>query len=233
MGRHITRCVAAVLLSAALAMLISGCAGSEARKVVVETSAKPAPATPGVTTAPTPTSTPDGGDKKSCWYGWWRMYSTSGDWSRMYGYWWDCCATLTETSDGEYTLWLWDEDIPKETGLVELKVRGSGGELECAGGRFMDTKLAEGGCNITIRDSDGGRLLTLSGKYKEDNGSFKYYFQLRQWGDSWDGSDKDETPYYLESWYRPLIEAGKPMPDSIGSKKAASSQNNTQNSKSQ
>ena len=28
------------------------------------------------------------------WYGWWRMYGTSGEWAQMDGCWWDCCAEI-------------------------------------------------------------------------------------------------------------------------------------------
>ena len=38
---------------------------------------------------------------------------------------------------------------------------------------------------------------------------------LRPWGSRWPGSE-DEKPYYYESWYLPLIEAGEAMPDKIG-----------------
>ena len=32
------------------------------------------------------------------WYGWWRMYGTSGDWAQMDGCWWDCCTSTVRSS---------------------------------------------------------------------------------------------------------------------------------------
>ena len=32
------------------------------------------------------------------WYGWWRMYGTSGEWAQMDGCWWDCCAEIKKHS---------------------------------------------------------------------------------------------------------------------------------------
>lgn len=55
------------------------------------------------------------------WYGWWRMYGTSGEWAQMDGCWWDCCAEIKN-----WRILLWDEDLPKDNYLAkaELSTRG-------------------------------------------------------------------------------------------------------------
>ena len=45
---------------------------------------------------------------------------------------------------------------------------------------------------------------------------FTYDIFLRPWGTSWDDAKAEDLPYYYHDWYLPLIEAGEPMPDSIG-----------------
>lgn len=149
------------------------------------------------------------------WYGWWKMYNTSGDWKDMHGYWWDCCMELTQSGDGA-TFLIWDEDLNKENYLAKLNVKFKNGTPYCTGGEMMDITLSEGECKISLgTDSeDGETMITLSGTYKgEHKGKFDYIMYLKPWGAKWHG---DELPYYYEQWYLPLVEAGKSMPDEIG-----------------
>ena len=62
------------------------------------------------------------------WYGWWRMYGTSGEWAQMDGCWWDCCA---EIKNGR--ILLWDEDLPKDNYLAKAELSTRGGEHKQSG----------------------------------------------------------------------------------------------------
>ena len=185
-------------------LLLSGCRGkSETVKTVVimEDTAESGPAAKSGTT------------DEGCWYGWWRMYDTSGDWARMHGYWWDCCAQLCD--DG--SLLIWDEDLPKSNYLAKLYFTSDGDSFTVTGGSFMDKEVTSGDLSMTVTEDKSGRLMTVSGRYTAENskGGFRFEIFMRPWGSIWQ-CDEDELPYYYTDWYLPLIEAGKTMPDSIG-----------------
>ena len=148
------------------------------------------------------------------WYGWWRMYGTSGDWAQMDGCWWDCCAEIEDRR-----MLLWDEDLPRDNFLAEAELSTRGGDIRCLGGSFLDRKLKSGSWDITLSEDSCGTLMTVSGKYDAvRDGSFSYEIFLRPWGSKWPEDDKDKLPYYYKDWYLPLIEAGRDMPDIIGGK---------------
>ena len=44
-------------------------------------------------------------------------------------------------------------------------------------------------------------------------------------GLKWDDTEEDRLPNYYDDWYLPLIDAGKPMPDSIGADASADDAN--------
>lgn len=149
------------------------------------------------------------------WYGWWKMDHCSGDWAKMYGYYWDCCAELGGEGDA-LRLLLWDEDLPRETRLAEADLSEAEGALRCTGGSFLDRELGGDDWKITRSEDECGTLLTIEGQYTAvGKGGFHYLIYLRPWGSRWPGSE-DEKPYYYETWYLPLIEAETPMPDTIG-----------------
>lgn len=153
--------------------------------------------------------------KASDWYGWWRMFNTSGDWAHMYGYYWDCCAEIRKEDDS-LRLQLWDEDISKYIGLSSARIRESGGALQCAVGAFLDREIGPEDWRITRTQDECGVLLHIEGSYEAvGKGGFQYEIFLRPWGSRWPGS-KDEKPHYYENWYLPLIDAGVRMPDEIG-----------------
>ena len=153
-------------------------------------------------------------DIKGDWYGWWRMYDTSGDWAHMYGYWWDCCA---EVKDGR--MLLWDEDLPTDNFLAEAELSIRSSDIRCESGSILDRELKSGSWDITLSEDSCGTLMTVSGKYDAvRDGSFSYEIFLRPWGSKWPEDDEDKLPYYYKDWYLPLIEAGRDMPDIIGGK---------------
>jgi len=213
------RTAAFCLLIALLAGALTGCAGgkTEETKTVIHAAAKARE--DGQSTAPTETGETEQIDALTGdWYGWWKMVNTSGDWAQMDGYWWDCCAEAAE--DGPTVrLLLWDEDLPKETLLAVLSIRsGNDGALNCTGGELLSAVMEKDGCTIELRQDGGEKFLTITGHYDATvkTGSFDYSIYLRPWGQRWEDAEDDELPYYYESWYLPLIEDGKEMPDEIG-----------------
>lgn len=147
------------------------------------------------------------------WYGWWHITHTTGDWAKMYGYFWDCCAEIKENG----ALLLWDESLPKDNPLAETTLLTDGEGFRCVGGSMLDAAREPESWELTLTEDNGGRLLTIRGHYDAEmsEGGFSYEIFLRPWGDLWPGG-ANEVPYYYEDWYLPLIRAGSAMPDTIG-----------------
>ena len=213
MARTMERCVCGLLL----ALTLCGCGKAKTDKTVVILQETAAPATASETPAPASKA-----ERKAAastlpkaWYGWWKMDHTSGDWAKMYGYYWDCCAEIDER-DGVTDLLLWDEDMPKGDCLAFAQLEEKSGALRCTSGSFLDMALTENDWTVTRNQDADGLLWTIEGAYKAvGRGGFHYVIYLRPWGSRWPGSE-DEKPYAYESWYLPLIEAGKAMPETIG-----------------
>ncbi len=107
-------------------------------------------------TAPTPVPAAEAAVSDGDWYGWWKMDHCKGDWAHMYGYYWDCCAVLSE-ADGVLKLLLWDEDMPRDNCLSEARLSRDGGALRCAGGGRQLSR--PGAQSLRLDDHrEGGRL---------------------------------------------------------------------------
>lgn len=199
------------ILIALTLLLLCGCGkGSAPDKTVVILD---------LAATPTPTAEAEAApaDTGKDWYGWWKMDHCKGDWSHMYGYYWDCCAVITD-ADGGLDLQIWDEDLSRDIGLAEAFLERSGGVLQCTDGRFLDRALGSADWKITESADACGRLISIEGEYQAvGKGGFHYLIYLRPWGSKWPGS-ADERPFYYESWYLPMIAADEAMPDVIGNK---------------
>ena len=144
------------------------------------------------------------------WYGYWYITDTEEKWRDLDGYSWDCCGELSSIGE-EYSLLLWDEDMPKDYYLAKIHFQHSDGGYYCSGGEFLDVNLARGAVTIKLEE-DSGALFRLSGSYSDDStGSFYYVVYLRPWGELWPSGQS--RPYFYESWYLPRIEAGEDPPD--------------------
>ena len=59
--------------------------------------------------------------------------------------------------------------------------------------------------------------MIISGDYENGVDAFTYYIVLRRWDTYWEiDMDEVDFPAHYYDWYVPLIDEGKPMPDSIG-----------------
>lgn len=168
------------------------------------------------------------------WYGWWMISSTTGDVADMDGSWWDTCAIIDISDDYSGTILIWDEDGSMNDPIGEVDVTlsadgvGEHGTLYSESGYFMDHELEHADWIIDpavdfsktwLVDSSADGIsdyIRMDGGVEADNGSYDYVIHLRKWGTTWDDITEDQRPYYYDSWYLPLINAGKSMPYKIG-----------------
>ena len=156
------------------------------------------------------------------WYGWWNVYGCWGAYEDLGSAWWDVCGTIDIGADGTGTVTLWDEDYTRAEPMVSASVSlnssgvGTHGTMMSEGGRFMDIALEHANWIIDPGLSEYTDMIYISGNYENGDDQFTYDMFLRPWGTSWDDAKAEDLPYYYHDWYLPLIEAGEPMPDSIG-----------------
>ena len=142
---------------------------------------------------------------------------------------------LLEADDGVSLGFLREESIPETTDPPAIEARSwygwwsvseSEGQMpetwyDCCGetgrrvrsvrGWFLLQELGEGAWTIDLDESP----LVLSGRHESVKERFDYQICLRPWGDDWSEAE-EHLPFRWRDWYLPRIEAGAPMPDSIG-----------------
>ena len=159
------------------------------------------------------------------WYGWWVATGGDGEYESWSNKWWDCCAVINIGRDYTGTVEIWDETEPRGDGVsfadVSLNEAGTGehGTLTSEGGWFLWAELAHADWIVDPGIMEYDDLIKIDGWYEDENGSFHYAMYLRPWGTIWDdvkADDPDSLPYAYESWYLPLVNAGKSMPDTLG-----------------
>lgn len=159
------------------------------------------------------------------WYGWWTVTGGDGAYENWSNQWWDCCANIDIGADYTGNVTLWDEDLPQNNAVSEATVTlnpagtGEQGTLFSESGYFLDSELLHADWIIDPGLADYDDLICIDGWYEDADGGFHYAMYLRPWGTRWDdiaADSPDSLPYYYESWYLPLIEAGRSMPDTLG-----------------
>ena len=156
------------------------------------------------------------------WYGWWVMTSCYGYYEDMEGEWWDVCGTIDIGEDGTGTVILWDEDYtesePMAAAAVSLSELGTGefGTLMSEDGWFTDITLEHADWIVDPGLAVYPDMVHIDGYYENGDDEFTYDIYLRPWGSYWDDVAEEQLPGLYDDWYLPLIEAGEPMPDSIG-----------------
>ena len=143
------------------------------------------------------------------WYGWWRIEGSVG---KLENTWYDLCARVQPQADGRLYLTLWDEDQSLTEPMGELMLRVDEGETaQAVDGYFWLAGPEEMAFTLT----DG--QLCAAGHCEGGGESFDYTLCLRRWGERW--NEDTERPYYYDDWYRPLIQAGREMPDAMDIRK--------------
>ena len=91
------------------------------------------------------------------------------------------------------------------------------GTIMSEGGYFTDMALEHADWIVDPGLVDFVDTIIISGDYENGADAFTYDIILRRWGTYWE-IDMDEAnfPAHYNDWYVPLIDEGKPMPDSIG-----------------
>lgn len=156
------------------------------------------------------------------WYGWWVMTGCYGYYEGMGSMSWDICGTIDIGDDYTGTVVLWDEDYTRNDPMVEASVTlneagtGEYGTLMSESGNFTDIPLEHADWIVDpgLVDFPPGMII-IDGYYENGDDEYYYEIHLLPWGSSWDDLGEDFIPYSYYDWYLPLVEAGKPMPDSI------------------
>ncbi len=158
------------------------------------------------------------------WYGYWHIENASGQSENLDGIYFDCFAKIdVKTAEsGEIILWDENSSFSEPVSAVELSFdftsSDSCGIARSLSGFLLNEKIAE---NSWIIDSDNEEFentISFSAHYSGDNGEFDYFIFLRPWGYTWDDAVNERNirlPYYYDSWYIPMINDKKQMPDKL------------------
>ena len=169
------------------------------------------------------------------WYGWWVVTDAGGSYLDE-GYVdqaWDVCAQINVNTDATGDIVIWDED-GDDVAWADVSFGSGGSDKGCmtsTQGKFYNYEIAKGEWSVDPTDSDCGGfpdLLCIRGRYSQpsdDSNWIDYYIFLRPWGTRWEDIESGDTsgmlypndmmPLNYSSWYLPLIEAGKAMPDNF------------------
>lgn len=147
------------------------------------------------------------------WYGWWVIdYGTDG-YAEFAGSWWDLCADVYIDEADFGTMTFWDEDGARDNPLGVVDVCIEDGIAVSDSGYFGAAAVGEEDWYIDPNAYGMENMLVIEGAYEDETGTFYYTAYLRPWGQDWE--DAEQKPYYYETWYLPLVEAEKAMPDRI------------------
>ena len=153
-------------------------------------------------------------DLPESFYGWWRISASEG---KMPETWIDLCAAFDAESN---VISFWDEDGSRQEpmGEIELyyKPYGDIPQYRSRRGYFWYTEEHDN--NFIIKENEQGAYTVTGGAVDSEGDIFSYEIYLRPWGDEWlweRENEPDKLPFYFESWYLPLKDAGEPMPDEI------------------
>lgn len=157
------------------------------------------------------------------WYGWWCITGGAGLYEdrEREDNWWDACARI-DTQKGSLTLWDQESSLSEPLSSMQAQLLTDGSAAGClmAGeGTFINMSAPKGYWLISPKGSLYKDMIRIHGRYDdpENPGSyFEYTLVLKPWGESWEDVEIAERPYGYESWYLPLIDQGKPMPDTMG-----------------
>lgn len=147
------------------------------------------------------------------WYGWWMIEEATGEYAEYAEMWWDLCATSEDYGEGGCIVF-WDEDDNSyDDPIGEMSFTHGETTFSSDYGWFWcDEWEGEKELTCDLSESPVSDMLILSSTYTDEDGSITYTLYLRPWGVKWDDLDSNVRPYYYDTWYLPLIEAGKPLP---------------------
>lgn len=151
------------------------------------------------------------------WYGYWTIYMPTGDYSDMQFYCYDCCVEIEHLSENEVGIVMYDELCQSDTCVFDIVATDFSSVVDYAHAFCSDYSLfgVQQESNLLVWDNSESvpNQLVFAGEYEDDKGSFNYFVIVCPWGTLWDDTS---MLYYYDSWYLPLIEAGRMPTDVIG-----------------
>ena len=167
------------------------------------------------------------------WYGWWIIYEGKGEWVEAEDVAFDVCGRISvDPGTGTGHVSLWDEDEGSNQYRWEVDVAFTEGSddrgIMCSTDGTFRGAMPYGDWVVDPNEypySDFENFICIQGTYSEGaNSGYTYYIFLRPWGTRWEdirNGDMSQMPYtdmmpiHYDTWYLPLISAGKSMPSSI------------------
>ena len=158
------------------------------------------------------------------WYGYWHLENASGRWENTDGVYFDCFAKIDmKTADsGKITLWDENSSFTEPISAVELSFDlpslDSCGIASSLSGFFFSEDITEDCWIIDPDNEEFENTISFSAHYPGGDGEFDYFVFLRPWGYAWDDAVNERNirlPYYYDSWYIPMIDESKKMPNKL------------------
>ena len=157
------------------------------------------------------------------WYGWWLLMDGTGTYADLGDgegqAIWDACAIIEAYEDTTGYMEVWDTD---DTVIAMLDLNFANpddteyGVMCCGGGDFLGQEVEKDAWYVDPENLAYENIFDFRGEVEDEYGTYSYRVLLRPWGTVWDDLDEAYYPDSYYDWYLPLIEAGKPMPESIG-----------------
>lgn len=156
------------------------------------------------------------------WYGYWHIENASGQWENLDGFYFDCFAKINIKTAESGEIIMWDENgsFSEPVSAVELSFDFSSqagcGIARSLSGFLLTEEIAENSWIIDPDNEEFENTISFSAHYHGDDCEFDYFVFLRPWGYTWDDAIKERNirlPYYYDSWYIPMINDNKQMPD--------------------
>lgn len=148
-------------------------------------------------------------------YGWWKIGSTSGEWKKYDGMWYDSFAVIQLNAEGDGDFVMWDEDSSYNEPICQVDVSAESSDLlNAVRGSFMDCPVDRSNWRFDTVSGGFPDMIVCELEYSDSKGAFNAVVCLRPWGTVWDDVEAEVPellPYHYNDWYLPLVEAGSYM----------------------
>ena len=157
------------------------------------------------------------------WYGWLTITGRTDFWKQINGEVYDAVARIEMDDDNFGTCTIWDAFSSYDKPIARVKVvvndKGSdpkkGYMCDDNDGFFLDGDFdMHNKWDVDPGLFDWSNYMMIASTYVDGNeqDAMEYVFHFKKWGDDW--SDFSQKPPHFD-WYKKLIDAGEPMPDTI------------------
>ena len=156
------------------------------------------------------------------WYGWMTIDGRTDFWKQINGEVYDAMCEVKMKDAEHATVTIWDAGMPYESPIARVDVtvsdKGSdpkkGVMISETNGFFLDGNFNNNSWYIDPGQFEWSDYMMIASTYVDGDGvdAMDYVFHFKKWGDDW--SDFSQKPPHF-NWYKKLIDAGEPMPDTI------------------